>query len=76
MQTLDSTKLIGGREQLLIDLRRAEDALAGNDKRHWIYAGVILQQVRNSAYADDDDKRRARAIIKAYATRVHPASLA
>ncbi|MFJ2533269.1 hypothetical protein [Microbacterium maritypicum] len=74
VETLDSTKLLGGREQLLIDLRRAEDALAGNDKHQWIYAGVILQQIRNSEYADADDKKRARAIIRAYAARVHPAA--
>lgn len=71
---LESTSRLSGREQLLIDLRRAEDALASDNERLWIYASVTLRHARTSEYATADDRRRVRAIIKGYAARFGPRS--
>lgn len=71
-ETLASTERVSEREMLLIDIRRAEEALAKDQPGHWVYAAVILQEVNANEHATDVDRRRARAVIKAFANRVTP----
>jgi hypothetical protein len=68
-ETLASTERVSERENLLVDMRRAEEALAEKDPNHWVYAGVILQQVNKSPHATDSDRRRARTVMKAFKER-------
>lgn len=72
-QTVASTERLGERGLLNRDMQRAEEALAGNDANHWVHAGVILREVHLSEYATDADRRRARAVMRAFKERVTPA---
>jgi len=71
-ETLSASERASERELLLVDMRRAEEALAGDDVNHWVYAGVIIRNVHTNLHATDSDRRRARKVMKAFKQRVAP----
>ncbi|MGM1029345.1 MAG: hypothetical protein ACQEWM_05655 [Actinomycetota bacterium] len=58
-----ATSKTSEREQLLIDLRRAEDALAQADPAGWVFAAVICKNAKKHPEATLAERRRANAAL-------------
>lgn len=62
-EVIDASSRTSEREQLLIDLRRAEDALASEDPASWVFAAVICKNVKRHPQATLAERKRANAAL-------------